>query len=105
MIRNLYFLDGTLFADGFERIVHGGRGDYVELTQDQIKVPLVSKFGHILPNQISNESFYYYWLIPIGREEKVYWQCNIVRYADYKIGFYYISPKLLKKFHLNAELF
>ena len=25
--RNLYFKDGTLFADGYERIVHGGRGD------------------------------------------------------------------------------
>lgn len=102
--RNLYFLDGTLFSIGYERIVHGGRGDYVELTKDQIVVDLKSKFNHNLPKEISNEQFYYYWLVPKGREEKLYWQCNVVNYADYKIGYYYISPKLLKKFD-SKELF
>jgi len=104
MKRNLYFKDGVLFAEGYERVVHGGRGDYVELTKDQIVVELKSKFKQPLPESVSDEPFYYYWLVPIGREEKIYWQCRTVNYADYKIGFYYISPKLLLPF-AGTELF
>jgi len=103
--RNIYFAkDNVLFATGYERIVHGGRGDYMELNKNQIVVSLQSKFKQELPNEISNEPWYYYWLIPEGRDEKVYWQCRTVNYADYKIGYYYISPKLLKPF-LGKELF
>jgi len=102
--RNLYFKDGTQFSIGYNRVVHGGRGDYVELEKDQIIINLHSKFGHKLPDQISDEDFFYYWLIPEGREEKVYWQCKQVDYADYRIGLYYIDPKLLQKFD-NKELF
>jgi len=103
--RNLYFKkDGELFATGYERVVHGGRGDFVELTKKQISVDLLSKFGNKLPEEVSNEGFYYYWLAPDGREEKVYWQCHTVGYADYKVGYYYISPKLLRSF-ANQELF
>jgi len=102
--KNLYFKDGTLFAKGFERVVHGGRGDYVELTKEQIQVNLESIFNQPVPKELSNEEFYYYWLKPIGREEKVYWQCNLVGYADYKRNYYYISPKLLIPFD-NKQLF
>lgn len=102
--RNLYFKDDTLFAKGYERIVHGGRGDYVELTFDQIQVEMKSHFNQVIPKVLSNEDFYYYWLEPVGREEKIYWQCNYVGYADYKRDFYYIDPKLLIPFD-NVELF
>jgi hypothetical protein len=102
--RNLYFKDGTLFSKGYERIVHGGRGDYIELTKEQIQVPLQSHFKQELPLELSDEEFFYYWLEPIDREEKVYWQCNQVHYADYKRNFLYISPKLLMPFD-NKELF
>lgn len=104
IFRNLYFKDGTLFAMGYERIVHGGRGDYIELTKEQILIKLKSKFNQDLPDKISNEIHYYYWLCPIEREEKIYWQCRTVNYVDYKIGYYYISPKLLQKFN-GKELF
>lgn len=33
MKTNVYLLDGTLFASGFNRVVHGGRGDYVEFEE------------------------------------------------------------------------
>lgn len=102
--RNLYFKDGALFATGYERVVHGGRGDYVELTKEQIAVNLKSHFNQELPKELTNEEFFYYWLEPEGREEKVYWQCNLVHYADYKRNFYYISPKLLIPFD-SKELF
>jgi len=102
--RNLYFKDGVLFANGYERIVHGGRGDYIELTLDQIQISMKSHFNQPVPKVLSNEDFYYYWLEPVGREEKIYWQCNYVGYADYKRNFYYISPELLIPFD-NKELF
>lgn len=102
--RNLYFLDGVLFATGYERIVHGKRGDYVELKREQIQVQLKSHFNQKIPEELTNESFYYYWLEPEGRSEKIYWQINLVKYADYKRNFYYISPKLLIPFN-SKELF
>ena len=101
---SLYFKDDVLFALSYERVVHGGRGDYVELIRDQIVVNLHSHFKQDMPDEITNEDFFYYWCEPLGRDEKIYWQCNTVNYADYKIGFYYISPKLLKLFD-NKELF
>lgn len=94
----LYFLDGIQFSLGYERVVYGGRGNYVELTKEQIIVPLKSKFNKILPEKIDEQPFYYYYLIPEGRNEKIYWQIKTVKYADYKIGYYYISPELLLPF-------
>ena len=92
----LYFLDGTHFSDGYERVVHGERGDYIELKKEQIIVPLKSHFKDSF-----SEEFYYQWLEPVGRKEKIYWQMKIVKYADYKIGYYYISPDLLMPFEKN----
>lgn len=61
---NVYLPDGTLFASGFNRVVHGGRGDYVEFETNQILLPLISKFG----NDISKDDLdiYYWWLYPKG---------------------------------------
>lgn len=99
----LFFLDGVLFADCYDRVVVGGRGSYVELSAEQIRVKLVSKFENELPTSVPNgESFYYYWLVPTGRLEKVYWQVRTVTYADYKIGKYYISPDLVR--NENSEI-
>ena len=96
----LYFLDGVLFATDYIRVVHGGRGNYVELLKEQIQVNLKSKFNYDLPDKVSIQSFYYYWLIPENRTEKIYWQARLVNYADYKIGLYYISPNLV---HYNIN--
>jgi hypothetical protein len=99
---SLYFKDGVLFADDYIRIVHGERGDYVELSKDQIKIDLKSHFNQSIPIELTNESFYYYWLEPINRNEKIYWQIKTVKYADYKRDLYYIHPSLLIEFiHKN----
>lgn len=100
----LYLKDGTLFATGYNRVVHGGRGDYIELEKEQILLPLFSKFG----NDIENETpdIYYWWLYPKNHPEvKVYLQKKTVKYADYIIGKYYISPDLLKDFKDPELLF
>jgi hypothetical protein len=103
----LFFKDGIQFSSGYERVVHGGRGAYVELTLEEILVKLKSHFGTPIPDKIYPVPFYYHWLEPIDRIEKVYWQANTVNYADYKIGFYYISPSLLlpfKEINTNTKM-
>ena len=92
----------TLFHVYFDE--DGGRGDYIELKRENIKVELKSHFQQEIPKEITDELFYYYWLTPEGRNEKVYWQIHLVGYADYKKDYYYISPKLLLDFD-NKELF
>lgn len=42
--QKLYLKNGVLFARGFERLVHGERGSYVELTKEQILLPLLCRF-------------------------------------------------------------
>lgn len=77
--------------------MRGGRGNYIELSKEHLAVDLVSKFGQPLPESVPNgEDFYYYWLVPVGRAEKVYWQIRTVSYADYKIGKYYVSPSIVR---------
>jgi len=101
MFGPVYFKDGTFFANDYIRIVHGKRGKYMELLKDQIKIKLKPKYNCELPNNIiGNEPFYYYWLEPENRTEKIYWQARLVNYADYKIGLYYISPNLV---HYNIN--
>lgn len=46
MKQSIFLKDGTLFAEEFNRVVHGKRGDYVEFEKAQILLPLVSKFGN-----------------------------------------------------------
>mgnify|MGYP006953724165 FL=1 len=56
----LYFKDGVQFASGYERVVHGGRGAYVELTKEQILISLKSHFNTPVPEEIKPELFYYH---------------------------------------------
>jgi len=100
---SIYLSDGTLFANSYNRVVHGKRGDYVELEKMQIIPELVSKFGNNIEIPIDK---YYFWLHPIDKPDyKVYLQLKTVKYADYKIGKYYISPDLLKDFKDPESLF
>lgn len=99
----LYLSDGSLFATSYNRVVHGGRGDYIELEKDQIVPELVSKFGNDISIPIDK---YYFWLYPLNKPDfKVYLQIKTVKYADYKSGKYYISPDLLKDFKDPEKLF
>lgn len=95
----VYLNNGTLFANGFERVVHGGRGDYVEFTGEQIVPKLFQKFTFEEFDEKTcskNVDFYYYYLYPEHNGHvKVYYQLKTVKYADYKIGYYYVSPSLL----------
>jgi len=82
---------GLKIANGYVRIVHGGRGDYMEFTDEQlvkenIFVPVQCRF------RFSSKKVYYneYRTIDEGFV-KIYHQRKPVAYADYKVGLWYVS--------------
>ena len=113
-LQNLYLKDNprVLFAKEFTRIVHGGRGDYVEFTRSQIIPKLFYKFPpETIEDNLEGTSrnivefdinrfekytgFYYHWLYPeYGINTKVYFQLKTVKYADYKLYHFYVAPDL-----------
>ena len=109
-----------LFAKEFTRVVHGGRGDYVEFTREQIFPRLFYKFPseivydeesqYIVEFDINNfekyTGFYYHWLYPEDSvDTKVYFQLRTVKYADYKLYHFYVSPDLFIDFYDPMRLF
>lgn len=99
---------GTTFAVGYERIVYGDHGPYIEFRKDQIRCSLNSKFKNPCP-----PTAFFEWLCPTdGSGIKVYDQKRDVRhlknpppggfngnraegYADYRVGFIYVDPYAL----------
>jgi hypothetical protein len=86
----------TKFADlatGYERVVHGGRGSYVEMTHEQINREALrspSKRRQQIEQQFPDGIFYREWrTVPDGI--KVYEQLRYVGYADYNPGMFYVA--------------
>jgi hypothetical protein len=91
-IHQFYSSSRTLIANGYLRVVIGGRGPYVEFSGDNIVfsslyVPLEAEY------RLNSKSVYY---IELRSEDeanvKVYYQLKPVLYADYRVDYYYISP-------------
>lgn len=79
-----YSKSGQLLATGYTRVVLGDRGPYVE-----------HDIQHINPvafNESQTPHKYYIEWRSIKDNVKAYFQCNLVDYADYRIGYIYISP-------------
>lgn len=110
-----YIPNGQLLAKGYNRIVYGDHGPYIEFDQHHFVLELKPKFGNTINyNELSTDSkYYYYWLQPINSSIKVYLQIKPVTnlpnaprredgkksnfnrtegYADYKRGKFYINP-------------
>lgn len=82
---------GEHIATGYERIVFGGRGPYIEFKREQvfrnkIHIPSGAEW------RINNEYVYYYEYRTNTDHVMVYLQKATVGYADYKVGFAYITP-------------
>jgi len=79
-------------ATGYNRIVIGGRGPYVEFTEDQIRL----ESFHIPADQLyrlTDKRVYYVEFRSNDESNvKLYYQLQTVAYADYRIGMFYISP-------------
>jgi len=89
----LFYTKGKqLLASGYERIVLGGRGPYIEFTSDQIchdNIYIPDKARHKLTNDMS---YYHEYRSKDKHYVKLYYQRIEVMYADYKVGLWYVSP-------------
>lgn len=93
---DLYTKSGSHIAVGYERIVVGGRGPYIEFDEgqlilDELFVPEDQRW------RFQHGMSYYYEYRTKTDNVKVYRQKKIVDYADYLIGMWYISPFDLRK--------
>jgi len=95
---NIYFYtkSGTPIAKNYVRVVIGDRGPYIEFTEknmnhDALRIPDSQMW------RVSHGGCYYIELRSTDEAYvKVYLQKRAVKYADYVVGFYYISPFELK---------
>jgi len=85
--------NGLQLSRNYERIVHGGRGDYIEIADkdiihDNIYIPEDARW------RLFNDKVYY---LEYRSEDvsniMIYFQRMLVNYADYKIGYYYVDPE------------
>jgi len=91
---NLYSNIGSQIkiSNGFNRVVIGGRGPYVEFTDNQIVLESFTVPKDQL-YRFSDKRIYYIEFRSIDDSNiKLYYQLKTVAYADYKIGMFYISP-------------
>jgi hypothetical protein len=85
-----------VISNGYNRVVIGQRGPYVEFNKNQIFCNRL-----YIPNsqlyRLSDPKVYYIEFRTTDFDAKVYYQMRSVAYADYKIGCFYISPNDLFK--------
>jgi hypothetical protein len=75
---------GTLVAEGYVRVVFGGRGPYVEFSTVQIR----RKNMRWIPGHL----YFYEYRTNDGANTMVYRQRRTIGYADYRVGLWYVSP-------------
>ncbi len=91
----LYSKDGTLLATGYDRVVIGEYGAFIEVPEERMKDNNIQcKKGQeyrLKPPYVDRVK--YQWMTSKGGSDcKIYKQMKPVTYADYKAGKYYISP-------------
>lgn len=86
--------DGTKIANGYDRIVVGNYGAFIEIDErDMVKEPLTTRKGEEYRERGDYRGkVKYFWKTVGDTEAKIYEQQKGVSYADYKAGKYYISP-------------
>ncbi len=89
----LYSKTGEHIATGYDRIVFGGRGPYIEFTDqliyNNLYVPKDLQWK-TLPKYVGRVA--YFEFRSITDYVKVYFQRKTVSYADYLVDKFYISP-------------
>ncbi len=85
---------GTVIADEYERVVYGDRGAYVEIADEHINriVLMIPSHAEWRSTPLWLGRVYYIEHRTIDKSWlKVYEQRRVVGYADYRIGFWYVS--------------
>ena len=93
-VQPIFLKNGTKIANGYDRIVVGNYGAFVEIGEDKI---VKDKFTTKIGEEYRETEKYagrvkYFWKTVGDTEAKIYEQRQGVDYADYKAGKYYISP-------------
>jgi len=92
---NLFTSKGTLISAGYDRIVIGDYGAFVEFDFDRANSDsFVVKAGQeyrISDPKYSKNVKYEWYTIDDGSSVKIYKQKKAVHYADYKPNVYYVS--------------
>lgn len=88
---SIYTFHGTLIANYYNRIVIGDYGAFIEI-QEINKDKLIIQLGQEYRSKEGYSNIKYEWLTyNDGSNIKIYYQKNIVDYADYQPGMYYVS--------------
>lgn len=88
-----FFVEGVLVANGYTRVVCGGRGPYIEIHPDS----MIESMLELEPGQEYRledkwkQTVYYAWYRTKVGLKKVYFQYKKVSYADYLPGYYYVA--------------
>ena len=93
-ITPLYTLNGTQICKGYDRIVIGDYGAFIEVSQEHIASNFIIKKGQ--EYRVNDEKYKnnvkYIWLTINDKSDiKIYFQKKKVSYADYKPKKYYVS--------------
>jgi len=91
-----YTRGGLLLARGYSRIVIGGRGPYIEFSDDQIVKGNIYVPKHAEHKLGSSLVYYHEYRSRDDCYVKLYYQCMEVSYADYVVGKWYIDPLVVK---------
>lgn len=97
---NIYSKSGTLIATGYNRVVIGDYGAFVEFDKTQvvsrnIKVKAGQEYRY--SDERYSKNVKYLWLTAKDNSDcKIYFQKKTVDYADYKPEMFYISPYEVK---------
>ena len=99
-----YTKNGLLLANGYTRIVIGGRGAYIEFSPDSIVYDNICVPKHAEHKLTMSLTYYHEYRSLDDCFVKLYSQKMKVSYADYEVGMWYISPTDLKTPEFNDLL-
>lgn len=92
----LYDSNGILITKGYDKIVIGDYGAYIEINEYQIQrknIKIKDGESYRLFDPKYRKNIKYHWYTSISDSDiKIYYQVRKVTYADYIPGRYYISP-------------
>lgn len=105
----LYTIKGTLISNGYDRVVIGDYGAYIEFNNTQgIKASIKIKKGeeYRLTEKYRDNVKYFWYTAKDESNIKIYYQRKEVSYADYKVGKLYVAPSevLTTKHEVKAPI-
>jgi len=87
---------GTTIATGYNRVVIGDYGAYIEIRPEQM---ILENICQLIPGK-PKRAVKYIWMklkkSVYGKNVKIYFQKGFVSYADYLPGMYYVAPEDVK---------